>query len=318
MSRDLAVVIITWNVRDLALQALDSLYADLVTSGLSADVYVVDNASTDGTAAAIQASYSEVRLTASAENLGFVRGNNLALRQIGFCEGADPETLPRAVYLLNPDTITQPDATRTLFEALFSASDVGLVGARLTYGDGSFQHSAFTFPGLRQLWTEFFPTPGRFLEGRFNGRYSRSVYQSDHPFAVDFVLGATMMLRREAVLQTGLMDEQFFMYCEEIDWARRIHNAGWSVRCVPKAHVIHLGGQSSSQIRPQTVTRLWTSRLLLYQKHYPTWKVALARQMIILGMRRKITEAYQSALSDTDRDSLIAAYQTVLQLAQKS
>ncbi|MBL8157791.1 MAG: glycosyltransferase family 2 protein, partial [Anaerolineae bacterium] len=167
-------------------------------------------------------------------------------------------TLPKAVYLLNPDTITQPGATRQLYDALMNAPDVGLVGAQLAYEDGSFQHSAFGFPGLRQLWTEFFPTPGRLIEGRFNGRYPRALYERGQAFDADCVLGATMMLRREVVEQTGGFDETFFMYCEEIDWAWRIHKAGWRVQCVPAARVVHLAGKSTSQVRPQSVINLWT------------------------------------------------------------
>ncbi|MBE0688745.1 MAG: glycosyltransferase family 2 protein, partial [Anaerolineae bacterium] len=137
---------------------------------------------------------------------------------------------------------------------------------------------------------EFFPTPGRLIEGQFNGRYPRTRYAAWHPFAVDFVLGATMMLRREVIEQTGMFDEQFFMYCEEIDWAWRIKSAGWRVLCVPEAHVTHLGGQSTGQVRPQSVINLWTSRLRLYRKHHPAWKYWAARQLIMRGMRRKLND----------------------------
>jgi GT2 family glycosyltransferase len=311
---DLAVVIVTWNVRDLALDALRSLFADLETSGLSYEVFVVDSASSDGTPQTIAAEFPQVKLTASAENLGFGRANNLALRQIGF---GQPQTssLPAAVYLLNPDTITQLGATRALYDALMAESDVGLVGARLAYGDGSFQHGAFMFPGLRQLWAEFFPTPGRFIEGGFNGRYPRSLYESGQPFSVDFTLGATMMLRREVIQQTGMFDEQFFMYCEEIDWAWRIHKAGWKILCVPSARVVHLAGQSTTQVRPTSIINLWTSRLKLFRKHYPAWKLLLARGMIALGMRRKMRQMQDSALEPADINALLNAYRKIYQLA---
>lgn len=307
---ELAVIIVTWNVRALALEALRSLYADLAQSGLTADVYVVDSASSDGTVEAIAEQFPEVHLTASPENLGFVGGNNHALRQIGFGrDDVDRADLPQAVYLLNPDTITQPGATRALYDALFAESQVGLVGARLRYGDGSFQHSAFAFPGLAQIWLEFFARPGRLLESRVNGRYPRALYHGTQPFPVDFVLGATMMLRRDAVEQVGLLDEAFFMYCEEIDWAWRLHKAGWGVRCVPAAHVVHLGGQSTGQARPQSVINLWTSRMLLYRKHLPAWKAWLARRLIQLGMRLRIRQA--EMLDPAQRAALIAAYRTV-------
>jgi N-acetylglucosaminyl-diphospho-decaprenol L-rhamnosyltransferase len=282
---DLAVVIVTWNVRDLVADALRTLCDDLSQSGLNAKVYVVDSASSDDTVDVIRAQFPQVELIASQENVGFSKGNNLALRAAGFSEGST--RAPRAAYLLNPDTLTHPGATRALFDALMSDPAVGLVGATLSYGDGSFQHSAFAFPGLRQLWAELLPLPGRFIEGRFNGRYPRWLYEQGKPFTVDFVLGAAMMVKRDIIEKTGMFDEQFFMYCEEIDWAWRIQKAGWLAQCVPSAHVTHLGGQSSGQVRPQSLIRLWSSRLLLARKHYARWKRLLARRLIAFGMWRR-------------------------------
>lgn len=312
---DLAIIVVSWNTRQLTLEALRSLYADLALSRLEADVYVVDNASVDGSAEALREYFPQVKLIASEENLGFVRANNLAMEQIGFGQ-ADAADLPRAVYLLNSDTVTQPGATAALFDLLMSCDDIGLVGARLTYGDESFQHSAFQFPGLRQLWVEFFPTPGRFIEGTFNGRYPRSFYESEEPFPVDFVLGATMMLKAEVIQQTGMFDEALFMYCEEIDWAWRIHRAGWKVYCVPAAHVVHLGGQSTSQVRARSLIYLWKSRLLIFRRYYPAWKYQIARVMIALGMRLKMRKVrHNQSLPEPERVELLDAYRHVYQLA---
>lgn len=280
---DLAVVIVTWNVRDLIQGALHSLYADLAMSGLNAQVYVVDSASSDDTVAFIREQFPQVQLIASAENLGFGKANNVGMRAAGF---GTPDA-PKAAYLLNPDTITRPGATRKLYDALMTNPRVGLVGARLSYEDGSFQHGAFAFPGLRQLWVEFFPTPGRFIEGRFNGRYSRALYDAGKSFEVDFTLGATMMLKREVIDQTGMFDEQIFMYVEEVDWAWRIQEAGWLAQCVPDAEVVHLAGKSTSQVKVRSMINLWTSRLYVFKKHMPAWKFWLARQMIAIGMGRK-------------------------------
>ena len=305
---DLAVVVVTWNVRALALEALRTLFADLEAHGPDAEVYVVDCASSDGTAEAIGTAFPQVRLTASGENLGFARANNLALRQIGFA-GQGSSGLPRAVYLLNPDTLTRPGATRALFAALLAHSETGLVGARLAYGDGSFQHSAFRFPGLRQLWMELFPAPARLYDSAFNGRYPRRLYDAGTPFCVDFVLGATMMLRREVVEHTGGVDEQFFMYCEEIDWAWRIRQAGWRVQCVPTAEVVHLAGQSARQVQARSILNLWASRLRLYDKHYPRWKAALARRMVAAGMARRARKSCDPTLAE--------AYRAVEKLARE-
>lgn len=302
---DLAVVLVTWNVRDLVMEALRSLYADLERGGLRADVYVVDSASSDGTPDAIRAAFPHVTLIASPTNLGFGAANNVALRAIMAAD--DP---PPAIYLLNPDTYTHPDATIHLYRYLMSDPRIGLVGARLEYGDGTFQHGAFGFPGLRQLWTEFFPTPGRWIEGEFNGRYPKQAYDQGVPFAVDFVLGATMMLRREVIERTGMFDEYFFMYCEEIDWAMRIRRAGWQVCTVPAAVVTHFAGKSTAQVRPDMVRQLWKSRLLLYHKHYSTPKVVLGRLLIALGMALKLRRTRDPA----ERE----AYQHVLKMALRS
>ncbi len=307
---DLAVIIVSWKVRDLVVQAIRTLLDDLKTSGLTAEVWLVDSASNDGTVEAVSAAFPDVKIIASSENLGFVRGNNAALRAIGF--GSESTALPKAVYLLNPDTITTPGATRALYDALLREPQVGLVGARLSYEDGSFQHGAFGFPGLRQLWVEFFPMPGRLIEGRFNGRYPRRLYAQSEPFPVDFVLGATMMLRCEAVERTGMFDEGFFMYCEEIDWAWRIHRAGFRVMSVPSAHVIHLAGKSTGQMRPQSALHLWTSRLRLYKKHQPAWKNWLARRLIAAGIRRK-RRALEPLTAETA--PLAEAYDQIARLA---
>lgn len=300
--RDLAVIIVTWNTCHLIGEALRSLLDDLTQSGLTHEVIVVDSASSDGTPDLVREHFPGVTLIASEENLGFGRANNVGMRHLGFA-GAERE-LPRAVYLLNPDTITRPGATRTLYDALMGDERVGLVGARLFYEDGSFQHGAFRFPGLRQLWAEFFPTPGRLIESGFNGRYPRRLYEQGQPFPVDFTLGATMMLKREVIQQTGMFDERFFVYAEEVDWAWRIRRAGWRALCVPAAEVVHLAGKSTGQVRPQSARYLWESRLRLFDKHYPAWKRFLARRMVAAGMRRKIRQTHDA--------ELIAAYRDII------
>ena len=287
---DLAVIIVTWNNEGVIVDALSSLLADLSESTLDCEIWVVDSNSSDNTVALVREGFPDVTLVTCEENIGFARANNLAMREMGLGEPASKAVVPSAVYLLNPDTVTHRGATLTLFDTLCADNGIGAVGARLTFEDGSFQHSAFMFPGLRQIWSEFYPTPGRWIEGSFNGRYSRSMYAGTEPFAVDFTLGASMMVKSEIARKVGLLDESFFMYCEEVDWARRIRQAGWRILCVPSAHVTHLGGGSSSQARPQSVLNLWKSRLLLYDKHYPHWKRWTARQMVIRGMKRRLAK----------------------------
>lgn len=321
MPEDLAVIIVSWNTRELTLNALRTLLDDLDAHGPTAQVWVVDSASTDGTPQAIAQQYPQVNLIASDRNLGFAAGNNLALRRLGFATETGhtgTSALPRAVYLLNPDTETQPRATQTLYEALFSLPRAGMVGAQLAYGDGSFQHSAFKFPGLIQLWIELFPAPPRLYDSLLNGRYPRRWYERGQPFPVDHTLGATMMLRREVIEQVGLLDEGYFMYCEEIDWSIRIRRAGWEIYTVPAARVIHLAGKSTAQVRPQSIVNLWQSRLRLFDRYYPTPKRLLARQLVRLGMYYRLRQTERAfrrgQLSAAEHSALRSAYQAVLAL----
>jgi GT2 family glycosyltransferase len=313
----LAVVIVTWNVRDLTLACLESVYADVSRDDLDVSVWVVDNASTDGTVEAVQARFPQVRVVASETNLGFATGNNVALRAIGL-PGGVPDTLPGAVLLLNPDTVVQPGALRALLDFFQRVPDAGIAGARLFYGDGSFQHGAFAFPGLWQLAIDLFPFPARLREGSLNGRYARAQYEGGAPFPIDHPLGAAFMVRREAIQQVGLLDEGFRIYCEEIDWAMRIKAAGWGASCVPAARVIHYGGQSTEQVRPQSVVDLWTSRLRLYRKHYGPLKRRLALGILRAGMNRQIRlVARDSSLDEESQRAMVTAYQTVLRLSRE-
>lgn len=322
MSRgdDLAVILVAWNVRTIIQNALRMLYADLQSSGLQTAVWVVDNLSSDGTAEAIRTNFPMVNLIEPGRNLGFAAGNNVALRRLGFHD--QPTTNPggpRAIFVLNPDTLIQPGAIRALYDALFGLPKAGCVGAQLNYEDGTFQHSAFRFPGLWQIMIDLFPLPhrlhGRLYESRLNGRYPRRSYAAGQPFPVDHTLGATMMLRREVIEQTGLFDEQFFMYCEEIDWSMRIWQAGWKIYNVPTAYITHLEARSTNQIKPQSVINLWISRLRLYTKHYSGLKLALARSLIRLGMGWQIRKAQRMpSLSHEQREALVNAYKQVMSL----
>lgn len=316
----LAVVIVNWNTRDLTLAALRTLCDDLERQGPKpTDVWVVDNASRDDSVAAIRTQFPQVKLIESKQNLGFGGGNNLALRQMGFDNATVPvKALPQAVYLLNSDTLTHAGATSTLYHALLSHPDAGVVGARLTYEDGRHQHSAFSFPGLMQIAIDLFPSLQRWYNTPFNGRYPRYLYQQPEPFRVGFVLGATMMLRREVIQATGLFDENIFMYAEELEWCWRISRAGWKIYCVPQAHVTHLEGQSTKQVKPQSILNLWQSRVYLYRKFYSLPERIVAKSLIRAGTRVQIQrikqQHQQNELSTEERDALIYAFEQVAQL----
>jgi N-acetylglucosaminyl-diphospho-decaprenol L-rhamnosyltransferase len=308
--RDLVVLIVNWNVRNLLRACLNSVLADLATSGLEAEVWTVDNASHDGSPEMLRAEFSQVCLLASQENLGFAGGNNLALRQL---DATDP---PRYTLLLNPDTIVRPGALRTLVDFMEDHPGVGVAGARLFYGDGSFQHSAFGFPGLWQILFDLYPLPARLYPSRLNGRYPRRWYERGEPFPVDHPLGAAMLVRWQVIRQVGFFDQEFHMYCEEIDWCMRIKRNGWKVYCVPQAEITHYEGQSARQIRSASFANLWRSRRRLYDKHYNPVKNCLARCLVRAGMRCKARLVQRATergkLDQAEGETLLQAYRGAL------
>ncbi len=301
---DLAIIIVNWNVRDLLAACLDSL------SAFHDRIILVDNASTDGSAAMVVDRFPHVRLMANQRNAGFAGGNNQAMRELGLADEPRPDTprrSPRYVLLLNPDTVVRPGAIETMTAFMDATPQTGACGARLVYGDGRFQHSAFGFPGLMQLVLDWWPVHGRLIESRWNGRYPRQLYRAGRPFEVDHPLGAALMVRSETIAQVGLMDEGYHMYCEEVDWCWRIKRAGWKIYCVPQAEIVHYGGQSTAQARPEMVVALWRSRRRLYSRYYPAWKQYLAALLVRAGTRAAIRRAGQNT-------ALAGAYRQVSEL----
>jgi GT2 family glycosyltransferase len=314
----LTVIVVSYNVRDLLRDCLRSIFASAAHSAdwLDVEIIVVDNASHDGSAEMVAAEFPSVRLIASAQNLGFTGGNNLALRQLSVISDQlsvisdessipdprspipDPRSpvpspqSPDFILLLNPDAELTDDALGRMAAFLRDHPGAGACGARLRYGDGRFQHGAFHFPTLMQIALDLLPLaqmPGlrrflpRLLDSRWNGRYPQQQWRGQDPFPVDFVLGAALMVRTAAIRQVGLLDDGYFMYCEEMDWCLRLRQVGWTIHALPTAHVIHHEGQSSRQVRWASVERLWRSRFRFYRKHQDRYsrEYLLAMRMLV-------------------------------------
>lgn len=328
---DLAIIIVSYNTRELLRACLESVFASLSSSPeLNAGVWVVDNASADGSAAMVRDTFAAVHLIALSDNLGFSAGNNLALRALGFQPAGrelvhsgqlalpddpslTPHEPPRHVLLLNSDTEVQDDALARLVAFLDATPRAGACGPQLLYPDGRFQHGAFRFPGLAQTTLDLFPPPGRLdaalMDSLLNGRYPRRLIEVGEPFPVDFVLGASLVARGAAIRQAGLLDEGYFMYCEEMDWQQRMARMGWEVYCVPATRVVHHGGASTSQFRAAMFTVLWQSRLRYFARYHGTTYNRLLRALIRAGMSAEAGRARGSALADLDER--LRAYETV-------
>jgi len=319
LNPDLAIVIVSWNVRGLLRACLTSVYESLKGSNLRGEVWVVDNASTDGSAEMVRGRFPQARLMANEANVGFAAANNQALRAMGF-PSAESHELPRYVLLLNPDTEVLGDALATMVRFLDENPQAGVAGAKLLYPDGRPQHSAFAFPTLAQAFLDFFPLHHRLLNSRLNGRYPRRLYERGEPFPIDHPLGAALMARGEAIQEVGLLDERFFIYCEEIDWCMRMKKAGWGVYCVPRAaEVVHHEAKSTRQVRGEMFVALWRSRHLLFEKHYSHFYRWAVRRMVRLGLRaekRRALAAYERGeINEAELESCLAAYRTVAEMS---
>ncbi len=287
---DVAIIVVSWNVRDYLAKCLASAYEELRRSNLAGKIWVVDNGSTDGTLDLLEDLFPSTTVLANGQNVGFGAANNQGMR-------ATLEDQPRYFLLLNPDTIVRPGAIAALVDWLDSTPKAGMAGGRLVYGDGRFQHSAFGFPGIVQAAFDLWPMPSRLYDSRLNGRYARHLYQpAGAPFRVDTILGAAMLVRRDVAEATRGFDEDFHMYCEEIDWCRRVRNAGWEIFVVPAAEIVHYAGSSTSQVPARSLVELWESRRRLYQRHHGSLRMGLSRRLVNAGLRRKAQQSGDPAI----------------------
>lgn len=266
----LSVIIVSWNVRDLLRDCLRSLLAD--QGDLAMEIIVVDGASVDGSAAMVVAEFPDVHLIASAENLGFPKGNNVGM---AVANG-------RFLLLLNPDTIVKQGALATMLAYLQAHPAVGLVGAQLLNADGSVQSSRRRFPTMA---TAFFEStwlqpiaPKRLLD-----HYYVNDSGDDETVLVDWVMGACMMTRREIVDAVGGMDEAYFMYSEELDWQRRMVDAGWQVAYLPTAQVVHYTGKSSEQAVTARHINFQRAKLRYFSLYHGRWQAWFLRVFLLMG-----------------------------------
>ncbi|HVU11535.1 MAG TPA: glycosyltransferase family 2 protein [Phototrophicaceae bacterium] len=252
---DLSIILVSWNVADLLATCLDTVFAGL--GDLSAEVIVVDSASTDNTSALLRERFPQVILLTQSENIGFTRGNNLALEQ----------SQGRYLLLLNPDTEIIADALPRMIAYLDAHPEVGIVGPYTRNSDGSYQSTRRRFPTLT---TAFFEST--WLQGIAPKSLLDRFYVNDAPpdqtLEVDWVQGSALMTRREVYEQIGGLDEGYVMYSEELDWCKRAKLAGWRVIYLADAQIVHHGGKSSEQIVARRHIWFQESKLRYFHKYH--------------------------------------------------
>lgn len=267
---DLSIVIVNWNVRELLRRCLSSVYRAMGAS-LKMEVIVVDNASSDGSVAMVREDFPQVRLIANDENLGFTRGNNQAIAQ----------SRGRYMLLLNPDTEVVGNALSTMVRYMDAHPQVGALGPQLLNPDGSVQSSRRRFPTMATAFLESTVLQQWSPDNRVLRRYYVRERGDDEAQEVDWVVGACLLARRQAIEQVGLLDEDFFMYSEEMDWCRRFKEHGWQVVYLPTAQVIHHEARSSEQVKPLQHIQFQRSKVLYFRKHHGCWPAEVLRLFLL-------------------------------------
>jgi N-acetylglucosaminyl-diphospho-decaprenol L-rhamnosyltransferase len=270
---DVSVIVISYNTRDLLARCLEAVAATMAAP--RHEVIVVDNASRDGSAAMVAERFPNIRLLRNEHNRGFAAANNQA---ISIARG-------RHVLLLNSDAFLLPGAVERMVQAMEADASVGAVCSRLLNPDGSFQGSFADFPTLRG---ELLLLAGLARLVCHPAYPSYPEAASQHPRAVDWVSGACMLVRRAAIEAVGLLDEEYFMYTEEVDWCYRLHLAGWRVRYEPAARVIHWSGQSAGAAPERKRAQVYRSKWLFMRKHRGAPTAAVFRACVRLLTLSKI------------------------------
>jgi N-acetylglucosaminyl-diphospho-decaprenol L-rhamnosyltransferase len=276
---DLGIVIVNWNTRDYLRRCLQTVFAS--EGEISYRVVVVDNGSVDGSGEMVTRTFPDVTVIGGHGNVGYPAGNNLGLRTLGYADRAETISpgAPRYALLLNPDTELPSHALSQMITFMDTNPDVGVAGPKLVLPDGSLDlacRRSFPSPEVA-LWrmigfSRLFPGSKTFA------RYNLTFLDEDEITEVDSVVGAFMMVRKQAITEIGLLDERFFLYGEDLDWAKRIKEAGWKVMYYPRVRVRHVKRAASRQSdrAPYEFVR---AMLLFYLKHYraqTSWPVHLA------------------------------------------
>lgn len=281
---DLGIIIVNWNTRELLRRCLETVHAS--TGTVTTQVVVVDNASTDDSALMVANQFPQATLVRLPENKGYAAANNRGMKALGFPQvgGTLTATPPRYVLLLNPDTELPPTALSEMVAMMDGDSDVGVAGPKLVLADGSLDLACRrSFPSPEVSFWRMIGFSRLFPRSRRFARYNLTYLDENERAEVDSVVGACMLVRREAVYKVGQLDETFFMYGEDLDWCKRIKEAGWKVIYYPAVTVLHLKRKSSVQ-SPKARYEFVRAMLLFYNKHYRAHTSRLTNIAVLAGI----------------------------------
>ncbi len=279
--QDLGIVIVNWNTCALLQRCLETVCAS--QGDFTYRVVVVDNASDDGSAAMVARLFPQVELIANAENIGYPRGNNIGLRQLGY-DSPSAQSAPRYALLLNPDTELPPAALYRMLKFMDARPDIGAAGPKLVLPDGSLDKACRRgFPTPLVSFYHYSGLARLFPHNRHLGRYNMSFADENQDLEVDSVVGAYMQVRKTAIERVGLLDESFFMYGEDLDWAFRIQRAGYKIWYHAAVTVKHVK-RAASRKSPRAQFEFWRAMLIFYRKHFRHSTALPLHVMILLAL----------------------------------
>jgi GT2 family glycosyltransferase len=288
---DISVIIVGWNAKHYLELCLDSLAK--APPRRSAEIIVVDNASSDGSTEMIETRFPHVKLIRSNENLGFARGNNVGIRQ----------SQGHYVALVNPDAIVFPGCLDALADFLEQNPKVGNVGPRVLNPDMTQQSTCRRFPSL---WNNFCSATGlatAFKNSRFFAGEHMFYFPHDRTLPVDVLVGCFSMIRREALNDVGLLDEGLFMYGDDVDWCRRCWNAGWQVVFFPGAKAIHDRGKITAPYPVRFAVAQQRSVLYYWRKHHGFWGMVGIRGIMLSHHMARYALAVVAGLAHAKRSA---------------
>ncbi len=291
----MTIVIVNWNTAELTRRCIESVAA---TTSVPYEVVLVDNASSDNSVDVIRTSLPWVRLLQNSSNRGFARANNQVLGEAG----------AEFVLLLNPDTLVHGGAVDRMVRFLRERPRAAAVGCMLLNEDGSLQPSCRSFPTPLKHLAEVLRLPALCRHVPIlNQRYILA-WNHDTVRAVDWISGACLMLRREAIRDVGVLDEDYFMYGEELDWCFRARQRGWLIYYMPEVRVTHFGGRSTALDAPGMFVHSYRSWLRFYRKFYSPAAVAGLRLVIALRMATRALKLLLAGPPDARANHLKACW----------
>lgn len=263
---DISFVIVNLNTRDLLRQCLKSISSTV--QGIEYEIFVVDNGSSDGSAAMVRAEFPSVYLIENEENKGFAAANNQAFHLMH----------GRYAFLLNSDAYLTEGAVSKLFQFMETHPEVAMCCGQLLNEDGSKQRSFASFPSILTLLSN-----ESVLEFLFPSRFPGKRENYKNPLEVDSCIGAAVMVRKEAIDEVGGLDERYFFFFEETDWAFAMRRAGWKIYYVPDAFIYHFQGRSIGDAMGPRL-EYYRSRYKYFEKWYPRPYYLAVRVLIFLRL----------------------------------